>query len=63
MRISYKGRLIKNNPTWIRDYEKMLKNLSSNKIFIKIREVPESIWAPGGGHARIVEVTKVFGDC
>jgi|694.fasta_scaffold37909_7 cyclopropane fatty-acyl-phospholipid synthase-like methyltransferase len=63
MRISYKGRLIKNNPTWIRDYEKMLKNLSSNKIFIKIREVPENIWAPGGGHARIVEVTKVFGDC
>jgi cyclopropane fatty-acyl-phospholipid synthase-like methyltransferase len=63
MRILYKGRLIKNNPTWIRDYEKILKKLSSNYIIVKIREVPENVWTPGGGHACIIEVSKVFGDC
>jgi hypothetical protein len=49
MNFSIAGRLIPKNPTWIRDYVKLLNSLNLTEVFIKTNPIPNHIWHPGGG--------------
>ena len=51
MKFAAKGRLIAGQPTWIRDYVKIVNNLTHKSNPIRVSAVPREIWNPGGGHA------------
>jgi hypothetical protein len=51
MKFAVKGRLIAGQPTWIRDYVKIVKKLTNKPNQIRVSPVPSEIWNPGGGHA------------
>ena len=47
MNFSITVRLIPKNPTWIRDYLKLLNSLNLTEVFIKTNPIPNHIWHPG----------------
>jgi hypothetical protein len=51
-----KGRLIRNNPTWIRDYIKLFRLLNLNDSWMTVSSVPNYIWHPGGGHGAQIDI-------
>lgn len=54
----YLGTQVRNEPTWVRNYGKILESGNSNKITqIEILPVPYEVWHPGGGWAKAVTVT------
>lgn len=56
MRYFIKGRLIPKQPTWLRDYAKLVKIVYSGSISIKVKPISNHIWNPGGGYASQIEV-------
>ena len=52
MRYLIKGRLIPKQPTWLRDYVKLVKIVYPGIISIKVKSIPNHIWDPGGGMRR-----------
>ena len=55
MRYFIKGRLMPKQPTWLRDYARLVKN-SNYKASIKVKPIPNHVWNPGGGYASQIEV-------
>lgn len=51
-----KGRLIAGQPTWIRDYAKIVEKLTNKLNQIRVSPIPNEIWNPGGGHATQIVV-------
>ena len=51
-----KGRLIAGQPTWIRNYVKIVKKLTNKSNQIRVSPIPNEIWNPGGGHATQIVV-------
>jgi len=50
MRMAAKGMLLHKQPTWIRDYVKIVKKSAVNKgVSISVKVVENHIWHPGGG--------------
>lgn len=44
---------------WKRDYIKLMKEIASDQInSMRVTELPEKIWAPGGGGATLLEIRK-----
>jgi hypothetical protein len=56
MGFASKGRLIAGQPTWIRDYVKIVNKLTDKPIEIRVSPVPSEIWNPGGGRATQIVV-------
>lgn len=56
MRYFIKGRLIPKQPTWLRDYAKLVKVVGTGDVSIKVKSIPNHIWNPGGGYASQIEV-------
>lgn len=48
MRVAVKGILIRKNPTWIRDYVKVVRMSGHKQVSISIEDVESNIWHPGG---------------
>lgn len=54
----YLGIPVPGEPTWVRNYEKILSLVKSDKTFdVNLKPVPEEIWHPGGGFTTVVSVT------
>ena len=52
----YLGKLVKHEPTWIRNYPRILSKFS--EIFVDsftIESVPSDIWYPGGGGGTLIK--------
>jgi len=57
MRYFIKGRLMRKQPTWLRDYSKLVKIAYSGNVSLKVKSIPKQIWSPGGGgYASQIEV-------
>lgn len=56
MRLMSKGRLIRKQPTWIRDYVKIIKKSNLGQISILVKGVESHIWHPAGGYATLIDV-------
>lgn len=56
MRYFIKGRLMRKQPTWLRDYAKLVNIAYSGNVSLSVRSIPNHIWSPGGGYASQIEV-------
>jgi len=56
MKFTIKGRLMPGQPTWIRDYVKLLNLVISQSKKITISPIVKEIWKPGGGNATQIVV-------
>jgi hypothetical protein len=59
MKFAFKGRLMGGQPTWIRDYVKIVKKCNNKSKQIRLSRVPSEIWNPGGGHATQISVENL----
>ena len=56
----YFGVQVRREPTWVRNYEKLLNKIHYSKLeSIEIFPVPVEIWHPGGGWAHVVKVSPI----
>lgn len=53
---SYKGKLTSSGRNYLRNYTKILSKIGFSKENIKVTDVPNEVWAPGGGFASLIEI-------
>lgn len=55
LKFFYKGIPISGGKNWVRNYKKIIAELDKNKE-VKVYNVPNDIWQPGGGHGCLVHI-------